>query len=101
MKLKFLLLLVLSTQAVFCQDVDDDDGGTDDPKEEFKPPPRPEGDVYIVESFSDPEEEIFKRWIKSEATKDEADEDVAKYDGMYVVLSLLTNANDFNQLVQL
>ncbi len=46
----------------------------------FQPPSRPEGDVYIAESFSDGEE-VWSRWVKSEATKDGADADVAKYDG--------------------
>ena len=48
----------------------------------FQPPSRPEGDVYIAESFSDGEEAVWSRWVKSEATKDGADADVAKYDGM-------------------
>lgn len=48
----------------------------------FQPPSRPGRDVYIAESFSDGDEAVWTRWIKSEATKDGADADVAKYDGM-------------------
>lgn len=78
MELKYLLLLVLFVQAAVCEDEEP----VEKVKEEFKPPQRPEGDVYFAESFQDPEDEVMKRWIKSEATKDGADADVAKYDGM-------------------
>lgn len=47
----------------------------------FQPPPKPSGDVYFAESFSD-EEKLWKTWVKSTATKDGADSEVAKYDGM-------------------
>lgn len=51
------------------------------PKEKpFKPPSYPAGDVYFADSFSD-DENVWLKWIKSEATKDGADADVAKYDG--------------------
>ena len=43
----------------------------------FQPPPKPEGDVYFAESFSD-EEGAWKVWIRSEAKKDGAE---PKYDG--------------------
>lgn len=46
----------------------------------FQPPPKPEGDVYFAESFSDAEE-VWRLWVRSEATKDGAESDVAKYDG--------------------
>lgn len=46
----------------------------------YKPPARPSGDVYFEESFSD--SKVTKaRWIKSKAKKDDADADIAKYDG--------------------
>lgn len=58
-------------------DTPESEGPTSPP---FQPPERPSGDVYFAESFTD-EDEVWKRWIPSEATKDGADSDVAKYNG--------------------
>ena len=49
----------------------------------YKPPPRPSGDVYFAESFSD-SKAVKARWIKSKAKKDGADADIAKYDGEWL-----------------
>lgn len=66
------LLMVWLVGLVCCQD---------EPEiKPFQPPSRPEGDVYIAESFSDGEG-VWSRWVKSEAMKDGADADIAKYDG--------------------
>jgi len=46
----------------------------------FRPPSRPSGDVYFVEPFVDPDE-VWRKWVKSAATKEGADSDVAKYNG--------------------
>lgn len=51
----------------------------------FQPPNHPDGDVYIAETFSDGED-VWTRWIRSEATKDGADADIAKYDGIYTFI---------------
>lgn len=52
----------------------EDEGPTSPP---FQPPQKPSGDVYFAESFTN-EDEVWKVWMPSEATKDG---DVAKYDG--------------------
>ena len=49
----------------------------DDAPPPFQPPARPSGNVYLAESFTD-EEEVWKRWITSKATK-EGDEPI--YEG--------------------
>lgn len=46
----------------------------------FRPPSRPSGDVYFVEPFVNPDE-VWRKWVKSAATKEGADSDVAKYNG--------------------
>jgi len=46
----------------------------------FRPPSRPSGDVYLVEPFVNPDE-VWRKWVKSAATKEGADSDVAKYNG--------------------
>ncbi|KAG8230108.1 hypothetical protein J437_LFUL007652 [Ladona fulva] len=44
--------------------------------------PVPSGRVYLAETFDDPQ--IFKKkWILSEAKKDDTDENIAKYDGKW------------------
>ncbi|XP_071442209.1 calnexin-like isoform X2 [Hetaerina americana] len=46
--------------------------------------PVPSGRVYLAESFDDPM--VFKKkWIISEAKKDDTDENIAKYDGKWEV----------------
>ena len=64
--------------------------GLGDTKERpvYKPPSRPEGDVYFEESFSDTKA-VKARWIKSTAKKDGADADIAKYDGERAYMHLL------------
>lgn len=69
--LRCLVVVLCVVAAVVCEEPD---------VKPFQPPSRPEGDVYIAESFSDGEE-VWSRWVKSEATKDGADADIAKYDG--------------------
>lgn len=46
----------------------------------FRPPSRPSGEVYLVEPFVNPDE-VWRKWVKSAATKEGADSDVAKYNG--------------------
>ena len=48
MKLLVLGVLALSVSLVLAQE-------EEEKKPEFKPPPRPVGDVYFAESFSDPD----------------------------------------------
>lgn len=52
-----------------------DEEPTDPP---FQPPSKPSGDVYFAESFTN-EDEVWKFWLTSKATKD----GVAMYDGKY------------------
>jgi len=42
--------------------------------------PTPSGNVYFAEHFDDINQ-FNKRWILSEAKKDDIDDDIAKYDG--------------------
>ena len=47
----------------------------------YKPPKRPTtGEVFFEESFSD-SKAVKAKWVKSQAKKDGADADIAKYDG--------------------
>ena len=71
-----LALLVGLVALVYCQE----ETTVQEKEKPFKPPSRPAGDVYLAESFSDGED-VWTRWIRSEATKDGADADIAKYDG--------------------
>ncbi len=70
--LRAALLVTVLVAVVVCEETE---------VKPFQPPTCPEGDVYIAESFSDGEEAVWTRWIKSQATKDGADADIAKYDG--------------------
>jgi calnexin len=42
--------------------------------------PTPSGNVYFVEHFDDINQ-FNKKWVLSEAKKDDIDDDIAKYDG--------------------
>jgi len=42
--------------------------------------PTPSGNVYFAEHFDDISQ-FNKKWVLSEAKKDDIDEDIAKYDG--------------------
>ncbi|CAH1777682.1 unnamed protein product [Owenia fusiformis] len=53
------------------------------PKVVYKPPTAT-GNVYLAETFDD-EATFKKKWIVSEAKKDDADEDIAKYDGKWAL----------------
>ncbi|XP_014217851.1 calnexin [Copidosoma floridanum] len=49
--------------------------------------PKPAGPVYLIENFDDPQ--AFERdWIKSQAKKENVDEDIAKYDGSKIYLHI-------------
>uniref|UniRef100_A0A3P8PIG0 Calmegin n=1 Tax=Astatotilapia calliptera TaxID=8154 RepID=A0A3P8PIG0_ASTCA len=101
----WLLLLLLSTLAVAAVvahekqseadvsdvvvDDDDDDMGLDE--EELKVTyrtPVPTGDVYFAETFDDGS---LDRWQLSKTVKEDADGDVAKYDGKWAVEQLKEN----------
>ena len=42
--------------------------------------PTPKGHIYFAEHFDSPEE-FEAKWVRSQAKKDGADEEIAKYDG--------------------
>lgn len=44
--------------------------------------PEPSGFAYLAEHFDD-KEKFDTTWVLSEAKKDNIDEDIAKYDGLY------------------
>jgi calnexin len=44
--------------------------------------PVPKGPVYFAEHFDIPDE-FEAKWVRSQAKKDEADDDIAKYDGKF------------------
>lgn len=77
--------LAVLLQAVCSQedpaDVEQDAPKVEEEQSPFEPPPaNPSGDVYFAESFSD-EEEVWKVWLPSKATKDDSDE--PKYEGKW------------------
>lgn len=45
--------------------------------------PSTPANAYIAEHFDD-DERFSKRWIKSEAKKEDTDDTIAKYDGWFV-----------------
>lgn len=47
--------------------------------------PEAKGNIYLAEHFDDVAG-FNKKWVRSEAKKDEADELIAKYDGKYTVV---------------
>ena len=74
---KSWVLLALPLFLVMAQEEESKEKPT---KPAFHPPSRPSGDVYLAESFSNPDE-VWKRWVKSTATKEGTDSDIAKYNG--------------------
>lgn len=52
----------------------------EDPEEIVYASPTPQGHIYFAEHFDVPEESDAK-WIRSQAKKEGADEEIAKYDG--------------------
>lgn len=56
--------------------------------------PKPSGHIYFAEHFDSPEE-FEAKWVRSQAKKDEADEDIAKYDGNFVSLLFVPVAQSF------
>ena len=71
------MLLALPLFLVMAQEEESKEKPTKPP---FHPPSRPSGDVYLAESFSNPDE-VWKTWLKSTATKEGTDSDIAKYNG--------------------
>lgn len=51
-----------------------------DPEEIVYNSPTPKGHIYFAEHFDAPEE-FEAKWVRSQARKEGADEDIAKYDG--------------------
>ncbi|KAK3099609.1 hypothetical protein FSP39_007002 [Pinctada imbricata] len=90
-----LLLLLVVGVTVIRSDVEVDDDDDDDvdveveDDNEIKPekpkfkPPKVKGSVNLAESFN--KKSDFNRWVLSQAKKDGAEEDVAKYDGKWSV----------------
>ncbi|XP_020370674.1 calnexin [Rhincodon typus] len=102
LKLWLVLVLLFGTAVVHAEDEDDDDDDTDIVEDEddespiesetepsSPPPPKvtyrapvPIGQVNFAESF---DKGTLEGWIVSKAKKDDADEDIAKYDGKWEV----------------
>lgn len=99
MKRKILALLVvgilacqLVTAGLETEDVDDDDDGIveDEPdtaepvvveKKNYEPPVI-HGKPHLAETFDD-KDSLKKKWTRSQAKKEDVDEDIAKYDGKW------------------
>ena len=68
----------------------EDDGDAiveDEPEESQQTPyesPQPSGHVLLAEHFDNPAQ-FDRNWIKSQAKKEDIDEDIAKYDGIKVL----------------
>lgn len=87
--LVLVLSLALLLQTVSNEDLTDEEivveevtpapkaGGEESTPAPFRPPERPSGDVYFVESFTDAGT-VWKIWVPSRATKDGGGD---KYDG--------------------
>ncbi|KAL3878355.1 hypothetical protein ACJMK2_030717 [Sinanodonta woodiana] len=99
MKLRCHFLLFVVTTLLFgsvtvaADDNDDDDSAVEDIPDEKesiqveKPKyvmPKVQGNTYFAEPF-DSKEDFSRRWVLSEAKKDGADENIAKYDGKWSV----------------
>ncbi|XP_003387493.1 PREDICTED: calnexin-like [Amphimedon queenslandica] len=69
----FLVLLLAALAASVREDV---------PRATYVVPNKPPGDIYFWETFND-KDAAQKRWVQSKATKDGADSDIAKYDGVW------------------
>ena len=81
------LWLCIISPAVFGDDVEDATVVEEDPvkvleEEIIYSSPTPQGQVYFAEHFDSPDE-FEAKWVRSQAKKDEADEDIAKYDGKF------------------
>lgn len=90
------LWLCIISPAVFGDDVEDATVVEEDPvkvleEEIIYSSPTPQGQVYFAEHFDSPDE-FEAKWVRSQAKKDEADEDIAKYDGKWAVEGLLKDA---------
>ncbi|XP_072368791.1 LOW QUALITY PROTEIN: calnexin [Scyliorhinus torazame] len=98
MKLWLVLALLVGTAVVYAQDDDDDADIVEDEDDESPieshptpstPPPKvtyrapvPIGQVHFSESF---DKGTLESWVMSKAKKEDADEDIAKYDGKWEV----------------
>lgn len=81
--LAVLLQGVYSQEDPEAVEVEQDAPKVEEEQAPFEPPPaNPTGDVYFSESFTD-EEEVWKTWFPSNATKDGSDE--PKYEGKWRV----------------
>lgn len=47
--------------------------------------PNTHPDVFLAEHFDAGDEAVFNRWIRSQAKKDGADDEIAKYDGQWAL----------------
>ncbi|XP_024942816.1 calnexin isoform X2 [Cephus cinctus] len=78
-----LLCLFCAQLATSENHVHDIDANDTPPKPAYKSP-EPSGSVYLAENFDD--DKLFKqKWILSEAKKEDIDEDIAKYDGIWII----------------
>lgn len=59
-----------------------DESAPENPEEIVYVSPTPKGHIYFAEHFDVPEE-FEAKWVRSQAKKDGADEEIAKYDGKW------------------
>ncbi|XP_044593568.1 calnexin-like isoform X2 [Cotesia glomerata] len=89
-----VLIINLFSTKIFCEESHshDQDFSDEDTKASYTSPVV-SGFAYLAESFDDSER--FKTvWIQSQAKKESADEDIAKYDGVWSLEESLRNQQD-------
>lgn len=85
---KIIACVSLIYLSIFCNILDANEQHNDDIKdtnsESIYQSPKPSGFTYLAEHF-DNKEQFKTTWVLSEAKKEDIDEDIAKYDGVWSV----------------
>jgi calnexin len=81
---RIIVCVVLIYLSVYCNilNADENDNISDAIEKPSYKSPKPSGFAHLAEDF-DNEEKFKNSWILSEAKKDDIEEDIAKYDGLY------------------
>ncbi|XP_028047243.1 calnexin isoform X2 [Monomorium pharaonis] len=79
-----VVLVCLSACSILSADESSDSNAGDAIQKPAYKSPEPSGFTYLAEHF-DSEERFTNSWVLSEAKKDDIDEDIAKYDGIWSI----------------